>query len=90
MLVSGDLLVDPVTFALDCYPTEWLHTLEKIDALDCDDAGAGPRAAAARSSTLLHATMAAFKRVIEEGRAAKARGLDPDQARRTSGPACTT
>jgi glyoxylase-like metal-dependent hydrolase (beta-lactamase superfamily II) len=78
--VSGDLLIDPVTFALDCYPTEWLHTLEQIDALDWTTLVPG-HGAPQHDRRLLHATMAALRQVIEEGKAAKARGLDPDQAR---------
>ena len=34
ILIAGDLLVNPVPFALSSYPTGWLRTLEKIDALD--------------------------------------------------------
>ena len=32
VLVTGDLLVNPISFALSCYPTGWLQTLERIDA----------------------------------------------------------
>jgi len=34
IVIAGDLLINPITDALGCYPTEWLHTLERIDALD--------------------------------------------------------
>jgi cyclase len=34
IVITGDLLVNPVSFALSSYPTGWLQTLEKIDALD--------------------------------------------------------
>ncbi|MEO8500673.1 MAG: MBL fold metallo-hydrolase, partial [Vicinamibacteria bacterium] len=34
IVVTGDLLVNPVSFALGVYPTGWLNALEKIDALD--------------------------------------------------------
>ena len=34
IVVTGDLLVNPVSFALSCYPTGWLQTLQRIDALD--------------------------------------------------------
>ncbi|MDQ3071539.1 MAG: PQQ-binding-like beta-propeller repeat protein, partial [Acidobacteriota bacterium] len=33
ILITGDLLVNPVTFALSSYPTSWLATLEHLDAL---------------------------------------------------------
>jgi glyoxylase-like metal-dependent hydrolase (beta-lactamase superfamily II) len=80
ILVSGDLLIDPVTFALSCYPTEWLHTLEQIDALAWTTLVPG-HGAPQHDRALLHATMAALKQVIDEGTSARARGLDPDQAR---------
>ena len=34
IVITGDLLVNPVSFALSSYPTGWLRTLDKIDALD--------------------------------------------------------
>ena len=34
VLVTGDLLINPITFALDCYPTGWIRTLEQLNALD--------------------------------------------------------
>ena len=34
ILVTGDLLVRPVPYAFDGYPTEWIRTLEALSALD--------------------------------------------------------
>lgn len=34
IVITGDLLVNPVSFALSSYPTGWLRTLEYIDGLD--------------------------------------------------------
>src|SRR6185436_10870537 len=34
ILLLGDLIVNPVTFALSGFPSEWLRVLEKVDALD--------------------------------------------------------
>ena len=34
ILLLGDLIVNPVTFALSGFPTEWLRALEKVDAID--------------------------------------------------------
>jgi glyoxylase-like metal-dependent hydrolase (beta-lactamase superfamily II) len=34
ILLIGDLIVNPITFALSGYATEWLRTLERIDRLD--------------------------------------------------------
>src|SRR6185295_7918475 len=80
LLSTGDLLVNPVTFALSSYPTEWLRTLEKIDALDVTTTVPG-HGAPLHDKLLLHATMDVFRVLLKEGQAAKARGLDADQAK---------
>src|SRR5262245_25223542 len=56
VLLAGDLIVNPITFALSGYPTEWLEALKKIDGLDVTTivTGHGP---ALRDKALLHATM---------------------------------
>jgi glyoxylase-like metal-dependent hydrolase (beta-lactamase superfamily II) len=36
ILVTGDLLVRPVPYAFDGYPTEWIRTLLGLAALDAD------------------------------------------------------
>jgi cyclase len=36
IVVAGDLLVYPVPFTYDGYPTEWVHTLEKMAQLDAE------------------------------------------------------
>jgi len=80
VVVTGDLLVNPISFALSCYPSGWLATLEKIDALDADVIvpGHGPPL---HDKELLHTTMAVFRELLQQGKDAKARGLDPDQAK---------
>jgi len=80
IVVTGDLLVNPVSFALGVYPTGWLQTLEKIDALDATAWIAG-HGEPLRDKTLLHATMDVFRELLRQGREAKAKGLDPDQAK---------
>jgi glyoxylase-like metal-dependent hydrolase (beta-lactamase superfamily II) len=80
ILLLGDLIVNPITFALSGYPTEWLHVLEKVDALDATTIVTG-HGAPLHDKTLLHATMEVFRVLLREGKAAKAKGLDPDQAR---------
>jgi glyoxylase-like metal-dependent hydrolase (beta-lactamase superfamily II) len=80
IVVTGDLLVNPVSFALGVYPTGWLHTLEKIDALDATVWVAG-HGEPLRDKTLLHATMDVFRELLRQGKDAKAKGLDPDQAK---------
>ena len=80
VLLLGDLIVNPVTFALACYPSEWVQVLEKIDRLDANVivTGHGPPLG---DKTLLHATLDVFRTLLREGRAAKARGLTADQAK---------
>jgi len=80
ILLLGDLIVNPVTFALSGFPTEWLRVLEKVDALDATTivTGHGPPL---HDKTLLRATMEVFRVLLREGKAAKMKGLDPDQAK---------
>jgi len=80
LLLAGDLIVNPVTFALSGYPTEWLRVLEKIDALDATTivTGHGP---ALRDKTLLHATMDVFRVLLAEGARQRAAGKSADEAK---------
>ena len=80
ILLLGDLIVNPITFALSGYPTEWLRVLEKVDALDASMIVTG-HGAPLHDKALLHATMDVFRVLLKEGKAAKAKGLDPDQAK---------
>jgi glyoxylase-like metal-dependent hydrolase (beta-lactamase superfamily II) len=80
IVITGDLLVNPVSFALSVYPTGWLRTLEKIDALDARVLVPG-HGAPLRDKSLIHATMDVMRELLKTGKAAKARGLDADQAR---------
>jgi glyoxylase-like metal-dependent hydrolase (beta-lactamase superfamily II) len=82
----GDLIVNPITFALSGYPTEWLRALEKLDALPADVMITG-HGDALRDRTLLHATMDVFRLLLKEGKAARERGLDADQAKDAIMPA---
>jgi glyoxylase-like metal-dependent hydrolase (beta-lactamase superfamily II) len=80
ILITGDLLINPISFALSCYPTEWLRTLEKIDAMDASVIVPG-HGDPLRDKQLLHATMDVFRELLRRGREAKGSGMDPDQAR---------
>jgi glyoxylase-like metal-dependent hydrolase (beta-lactamase superfamily II) len=80
IVVSGDLLVNPISFALSSYPTEWLKALERIDALDASIIVPG-HGDPLRDKTLLRTTLEVFRTLLREGRASKEKGLDPDQAR---------
>jgi glyoxylase-like metal-dependent hydrolase (beta-lactamase superfamily II) len=72
--------VNPVTFGLSSYPTGWLRTLETIDGLDATVLVPG-HGEPLRDKTLLHATMSVLRELLRDGRDAKARGLDADQAK---------
>jgi glyoxylase-like metal-dependent hydrolase (beta-lactamase superfamily II) len=88
ILLTGDLIVNPVTFALSGYPTEWLQALERVDAMDAAllVTGHGPPL---RDESLLHATMNVFRVLLREGAEAKRRGLTVDEAREEILPALT-
>ncbi|MGE3276655.1 MAG: MBL fold metallo-hydrolase [Vicinamibacterales bacterium] len=80
VLVTGDLLIQPITFALSSYPTEWIAVLEKLDALDAAVIVPG-HGAPMHDEAHLHATMAVLRELKRQGLEARARGLDPDEAR---------
>jgi glyoxylase-like metal-dependent hydrolase (beta-lactamase superfamily II) len=80
LLLTGDLLVNPVSFALGCYPTEWLRALERMDALEVSTLVPG-HGEPLHDKELLHATMDVFRELLRRGQDAKARGLDADQAK---------
>jgi cyclase len=80
VLAIGDLVVNPVTFALSGFPSEWLRALERVDALAADVIVTG-HGEPLRDKTLLHATMQVFQMLLVEGKAARATGLDPDRAK---------
>ena len=80
LLLLGDLIVNPVTFALSGYPTEWLRALERIDALDAATIVTG-HGAPLRDKNLLHTTMEVFRVLLREGKASKEKGLSADQAK---------
>lgn len=86
VLVTGDLLVNPISFALSCYPSGWLRTLEFLDTLDAATIVPG-HGDPLRDKALLKATIAVFRELLSRGKDARARGLDPDQAREEIMPA---
>jgi glyoxylase-like metal-dependent hydrolase (beta-lactamase superfamily II) len=81
ILISGDLLVNPISFALSCYPSEWLRTLERIDALDISTIVPG-HGAPLHDKELLHNTMDVFRELLHQGREAKAKGRTADEAKK--------
>ena len=79
IVITGDLLVNPVSFALSCYPSGWIGTLEKIDALDATVIVPG-HGEPLHDRTLLRATLSVFRELVRQGRDAKSRGVDVDAA----------
>jgi cyclase len=86
ILLSGDLLVNPIPFALSVYPTGWLRSLEALDALDASIVVPG-HGAPLHDETLLHATMEVFRVLLRDGKAAKEKGIDVDAAKESILPA---
>jgi cyclase len=85
IVVTGDLLVNPVSYALGVYPTGWLTTLEKLDMLDATVWIPG-HGVPLHDKSLLHATMDVFRELLRQGQDARARGLTPSEAIATIAP----
>src|SRR5262249_38939320 len=83
LVVSGDLLINPITFALFCYPDGWIRSLEYLDALDAGTLIPG-HGSPLRDENLLHATLELLRRERELARAAKGKGQTIEQAKATA------
>jgi glyoxylase-like metal-dependent hydrolase (beta-lactamase superfamily II)/ketosteroid isomerase-like protein len=79
ILATGDLLVNPITYALSSYPSEWLRALEQVDALPVDVTVTG-HGEPLRDKQLLHATIDVFRELLKQGKSAREKGLDVDPA----------
>lgn len=73
VVVAGDLLINPITFALFCYPSGWISTLDAIDALDARMIIPG-HGKALTDERLLHATRALLVRERELAKELKSQG----------------
>jgi glyoxylase-like metal-dependent hydrolase (beta-lactamase superfamily II) len=80
ILVTGDLLVNPISFALSCYPSGWIATLERLDSLDAQLIVPG-HGEPLRDEDHLHATLDVFRELYRQGKAAREAGLDADAAK---------
>ena len=89
ILIAGDLLINPISFALSCYPTEWLRALEKLDTLDVSTIVPG-HGDVLHDKELLHATMDLFRELLKQGKEYQSRGVDVDTARKLMAPTLTT
>ncbi len=79
VLVTGDLLVNPITFALFCHPSGWIGALERLDALDATWIIPG-HGAPMRDENLLHATHELLVRERRLALALKAEGRSVEYA----------
>ena len=80
VLVTGDLLVNPITYALFCYPTGWISALERLDAFDATWIIPG-HGAPMRSEQLLHDTHELLVRERKLALALKAAGRSVEYAK---------
>jgi glyoxylase-like metal-dependent hydrolase (beta-lactamase superfamily II) len=78
--VVGDLLINPITFALFCYPSGWIRTLQTIDALDAAVLVPG-HGAPMRDENVLRTTLQLLGRERMLASAAKTGGRTVDQAK---------
>ncbi len=79
--ITGDLVLNGVTFGLFCYPSGWIKTLETLDAMNPTVIvpGHGPPM---RDKDVLRATTAVLKREREIATALKAQGKTIEEAKR--------
>jgi glyoxylase-like metal-dependent hydrolase (beta-lactamase superfamily II) len=89
IVITGDLVVNPIPFALSVYPTGWLKTLEALDAIDASLIVPG-HGEPLRDERLLHATMDVFRILLREGRAAREKGIEVDAAKSAILPSLAT
>lgn len=74
VLATGDLLIDPLTFALFCYPDGWIRTLQYLAALDARVIVPG-HGAPMHDERRLAATLELLQIQREIARDARSRGL---------------
>ena len=80
VLITGDILLSPYPFAIGgTYPAEWLKTLEKFAALEPNVIIPG-HGGAETNTDFLHENIALFQEVIQQVKAAKAKGMTVEQA----------
>jgi glyoxylase-like metal-dependent hydrolase (beta-lactamase superfamily II) len=80
IVISGDLLVNPISFALSSYPSGWLLFLERVEALVPPIIIPG-HGKPLHDLTLLRAHIQAMRIMLAAGADARTRGLDADQAK---------
>ena len=84
--MTGDLLVNPISFALSAYPTGWLRTLERIAELEASTIVPG-HGEPLHDRRLLDAHIAVFRELLRRGKEAKTHGQTADEAKAVILPA---
>jgi glyoxylase-like metal-dependent hydrolase (beta-lactamase superfamily II) len=80
LLVTGDLLVNPITFALFCDPSGWISALEQLDAKDATWIVPG-HGAPLKGEQLLHDTRELLVRQRQLALALKREGRSVEEAK---------
>ena len=78
--IVGDLLINPITFGLFCYPSGWIAALDHIDALNPALIVPG-HGEPMQDGSLLHATRALLAREKDVASVTKAAGKSADDAK---------
>lgn len=86
LVLTGDLLIKPITYALGSYPAGWIRSLERISALDAALYVPG-HGEPVPDRALLETTLSLLRELRRIGLAAKRRGLDVEAAQAEAGPA---
>ncbi len=91
VLATGDLLIDPITFALFCYPDGWIRTLQYLAALDARVIVPGHGAPPCGTSASFAATLELLQleREIARGARRGASRAAPSRARFWRSRACS-
>ncbi len=79
--ITGDLVLNRITFGLFSYPSGWIKTLEALDAMDPVVIVPGHNLPM-RDKVVLHATIAVLKRERELVTALKAQGKTVDESKK--------
>jgi glyoxylase-like metal-dependent hydrolase (beta-lactamase superfamily II) len=82
ILITGDILVNPIPFAVGgSYPHEWIETLQNLNKLEIDTIVTG-HGEVEHDRSYLERNLTLFQRVLADVKAAKANGLNLDQAKK--------
>ena len=73
-IILGDVLINPITFALFCYPSGWMRTLDAIAVLDARLLIPG-HGDVMQDATILSATRSLLRREYDLARALRARAV---------------